>query len=198
MPLVQGSSRAAVSENIRREISAGKPHKQAIAIALNTARRATRRAMGGQTPWAVKSEARSMMHSGPIRSIVPGRTDKHNMNVGSGSYVVPADVVSHMGQNNSSAGMAKLGSMFGPMPKMAHGSLPKAPSIRMPKAHGGAIGKPTPIIAAGGEYVIPPEIVAEIGGGDIDLGHKALDAWVLKVRKAHIKTLRKLPGPAKS
>jgi hypothetical protein len=46
MPLVQGSSRAAISENIRRE-SATKPHKQAVAIALDVARR-QHRAPGGQ------------------------------------------------------------------------------------------------------------------------------------------------------
>jgi hypothetical protein len=39
MPLVQGSSREAVSTNIRTEIKAGRPQKQAVAIALNTARR---------------------------------------------------------------------------------------------------------------------------------------------------------------
>jgi uncharacterized protein DUF6496 len=39
VPLQKGKSRAAVSANIRTEIAAGKPKKQAIAIALNTARR---------------------------------------------------------------------------------------------------------------------------------------------------------------
>jgi hypothetical protein len=37
MPLKKGSSRAAVSANIRTEIAAGKPRRQAIAIALHTA-----------------------------------------------------------------------------------------------------------------------------------------------------------------
>lgn len=35
MPLDRSCSRDAVSNNIRREIKAGKPHKQAIAIALS-------------------------------------------------------------------------------------------------------------------------------------------------------------------
>jgi 8-oxo-dGTP pyrophosphatase MutT (NUDIX family) len=38
MPLESGSSRAAVSKNIATEIHAGKPQKQAVAIALNKAR----------------------------------------------------------------------------------------------------------------------------------------------------------------
>lgn len=37
MPLKKGSSKATVSSNIRKEIAAGKPRKQAIAIALRKA-----------------------------------------------------------------------------------------------------------------------------------------------------------------
>lgn len=37
MPLQSGSGRAVVSANIRREMDAGKPQKQAVAIALRKA-----------------------------------------------------------------------------------------------------------------------------------------------------------------
>ncbi len=37
MPLKRGSSNKVVSENIEREMAAGKPQKQAIAIAMNKA-----------------------------------------------------------------------------------------------------------------------------------------------------------------
>jgi ribonucleotide monophosphatase NagD (HAD superfamily) len=37
MPLVKGKGRKAVSANIRKEVAAGKPQKQAVAIALNQA-----------------------------------------------------------------------------------------------------------------------------------------------------------------
>lgn len=40
MPLIKSGSKPAISQNIRTEIAAGKPQKQAVAIALNTARRA--------------------------------------------------------------------------------------------------------------------------------------------------------------
>ncbi|MCI4436276.1 MAG: hypothetical protein JHC33_05625 [Ignisphaera sp.] len=37
MPLIKGKSKEAVKKNIKTEIAAGKPQKQAVAIALNTA-----------------------------------------------------------------------------------------------------------------------------------------------------------------
>ena len=43
MPLKQGSSRKTISSNIRTEVAAGKPQKQAVAIALNTARKGGKR-----------------------------------------------------------------------------------------------------------------------------------------------------------
>lgn len=43
MPLVKGSSKAAVSTNIRREVAAGKPTRQAIAIALSKAGKSTKK-----------------------------------------------------------------------------------------------------------------------------------------------------------
>ena len=39
MPLIKSGSKKAISENIKTEIKAGKPQKQAIAIALDTARK---------------------------------------------------------------------------------------------------------------------------------------------------------------
>ena len=46
MPLVKSASRKAVGQNIRREIQAGKPQRQAVAIALDVQRRARRKPRG--------------------------------------------------------------------------------------------------------------------------------------------------------
>jgi hypothetical protein len=47
MPLMQGYGKKAISRNISTEVRAGRPQKQAVAIALETARRAAKRAGKG-------------------------------------------------------------------------------------------------------------------------------------------------------
>lgn len=142
-------------------------------------------------------------HTGPIHSGVAGRTDHLPMAVKSGSYVLPADIVSAHGQGNTIAGFKVLRRVFGGMPYKG-GSMPY-------NAHGGPYGEPlsrggstadgeddtVPIVAAGGEMVISPEDVRSVGGGDLDLGHRVLDAFIHHVRAKTVKTLKALPGPAK-
>lgn len=40
MPLIKSKSKGSIGKNIKTEIEHGKPKKQAVAIALNTARKA--------------------------------------------------------------------------------------------------------------------------------------------------------------
>jgi hypothetical protein len=190
-----------------------KNRAQAVAIAMSVARKNGRATGGASPPWFVKNEARGMLHTGPIKSPVAGRTDHIPLNVPNGSYVVPSDVVSHIGQGNTSAGHARLTQMFhgGHLPAASgvRGGRPassmgmsKSPAGGLPpvfKAGGVTDGddEGVPIMAAGGEHVLSPEEVAHVGGGDIDHGHRILDAWMKKVRQDNIKTLRNLPGPAR-
>ncbi len=68
---------------------------------------------------------------------------------------------------------------------------------QQPKPAEGAGGPPVPILAAGGEFVISPDVVAQVGKGDLKSGHEALDLWVKMQRRKNIQELSKLPGPAK-
>jgi len=49
MPLRKGRSRKVISSNIRREIAAGKPQKQAVAIALSSARKSRKKSSTKRT-----------------------------------------------------------------------------------------------------------------------------------------------------
>ena len=207
MPLSHGKSQQTISHNISEMVNAGHPQMQAVAAALNTARHS--KAVGGpnQTtgniPYMGNTQPMHQMHEGPIHSPVAGRTDHLPMNVKSGSYVIPADIISAMGEGNTMAGFKIAKRMFsGQLPYFqgkapygagktpyGGGSTPYGAKL----ATGGAA--PVEIVAAGGEYVITPEDVTHIGNGDIDHGHEILDHFVTGYRKKTIDTLKKLPGP---
>lgn len=169
MPLEKSASKASVGTNIRREMDEGKPQKQAVAIALDVARRA-KRSKGGA------------VHVGPIIGDTGGRADEVETTVPGGTYVIPSQAVSHLGENNTMAGMKVLQKMF-PL------SAPKKPK----RAAGGAV----PVAIAHGEFCVAPADVKRIGGGDIDRGHKILDEWVMQLKADHIKTLQGLEPPAR-
>lgn len=189
MPLIKSSSKKAVSENIRREREAGKPQRQAVAIALDVQRRS--RAAGGQVPWFVRQQASRLNHVGPVRSVSPGRADKIGLRVPSGSYILPSASISHLGQNNTESGFHVADKMFRVAP------TPHLPKMR---ADGGAADGDEPgteIMISGGEFVVHPDKVREIGGGDLDQGHKALDIFVKGLLKQNAKEAASLPPPAK-
>jgi len=131
---------------------------------------------------------------------VAGRTDHLPMHVPSGSYVIPADIISAMGEGNTMAGFKHMRRIFGGTP-YGQGSRPysgpKTPyGEPLPgRAAGGEHEGSVPIVAAGGEYVLSPEQVKIAGEGDLDLGHRVLDEFVKRYRAQTIKTLKNLPGP---
>jgi hypothetical protein len=192
MPLKHGKSQATISHNISEMIHAGHGRDQAIAAALNTARKT--RAEGGGV-------LRSTTHTGPIHSPVAGRTDHLPMHVPSGAYVIPADIISAMGEGNTDAGFRHMKLIFGGLPyeggDMPYGGQEAPYGGEMPHKAVGGETQTVPIVAAGGEYVLSPDEVRKAGDGDLDTGHRVLDDWVKQMRAKTIKTLQNLPGPKK-
>jgi hypothetical protein len=218
MPLAKGNSRDVVSHNISELIQSGRSRDQAVAIALHAAGQVsksephrTKRAGGGSAPgaqmaseplpWYARREAgggNDPSAYGLISSTIPGRTDRHNTDLPAGSYVLPADVVSGMGEGNSMAGALIIDKALHTNPYGIHGerysnnrnTIPKAPSAYQTEegsyrmshlrgaealAKGGRARKfdhpKVPVVLAGGEFVVPPHTIAyhpHLGGGDPD------------------------------
>lgn len=146
-----------------------------------------------------------------INSSVPGRTDRIPMKAPPGSFVLPADVVSGLGQGNTMAGAKMWGqaiaAKIGPMGiantmRMRAARAPTA-SLRMGSgsargfAGGGEIDDDelVPIVVAGGEAMVDPIIVEAMGYGDPIRGKKELMDSVMTVRNHVIKHLKSLPRP---
>ncbi len=170
---------------------------------------------GGRVARASGGEV-TMTHEGPINSAVAGRTDHLPLHVKSGSYILPADIVSAYGEGNTSAGFKVMNRLFGGAPynssggpynsgKRPYGSESDEPysqsdspyNVELQNRAKGGKTSTVPVVVAGGEYSIPPEKVAEIGEGDMQRGHRILDEFILRSRKDLVKTLSKLPGPAR-
>lgn len=162
----------------------------------------TKRPLGEQrVARAAGGSVETKVHVGPIHSNVAGRTDHLPVHVPSGSYVIPADIVSSFGEGNTMAGFKAMRRMFGGQP-YRKGAMPydgkEGPyNEALPRSTGGETGH-VPVVVAGGEYILTPEQVRLVGDGDLDTGHRVLDEFILRSRKDLIKTLKGLPGPKKS
>jgi hypothetical protein len=194
MPLLPGKKN--VGANISELREHDHPEKQAIAIALDVARK--HREGGGFNLKPKKPHVpRPRLHTGPIHSSVAGRTDHLPIHVPTGSYVIPSDIVSASGEGNTIAGFKHARRVFGGNPYGGSGATPYGQGATpYGMATGGSVDDPgVPIVAAGGEYVVHPDHVRAVGGGDLDTGHKVLDEFVKRTRAELVKTLKKLPGP---
>lgn len=123
---------------------------------------------------------------GLVETPTGGRQDAHTITIRVNSYVLPADIVSSIGDGNTLAGAKRLDQLErqNPMPPVAG------------LARGGlAGGRTRQIRISGGEYVLSPERVAALGGGDYRRGAVTLDREVEAIRGHQAKKLKSLPGP---
>ena len=98
-----------------------------------------------------------------------------------GAFVVPADVVSHIGNGSTDAGLKTLGKHIGAKPI-------KGPGDGMSDSIATKIGQRQPARVADGEAVVEPETVKKIGKGSADKGAKKLYSMMDKVRQARTGT----------
>ena len=180
------------------------------------------RAVGGDmgispaqgSPWWTRSEARGADNTGYLHGPTMGRADAIETTAPGGSHVIPADVISGLGEGNSLAGARVMQGILDsgphgiPQARLGRGpGLPRPPSgTRMPQfqAEGGATqmraggvhgSGQTPVALSHGEFVISPEHVSAWGHGDPELGHRVWDRWIVETRKKLIEKQKKLPTP---
>ena len=142
-------------------------------------------APGGSIPDTMMEATDAKIHSGAIDSAVAGRTDHLPVHVASGSYVIPADIISGMGEGNTAAGFKVAKRIFAAPAGMGH-NMQAGPT------------EAVPVVVAGGEYILTPVEVVHIGEGSLEDGHRTLDEFVKEYRAKTVKTLEALPGPKKN
>ena len=155
-----------------------------------------------------------------------GRADSIRTKAPAGSYILPSDVISGLGEGNSLAGSRVFDEILHSMPYGIQGSQqkggrgsPRAPSLSLSASKGGEVkdgagAEPVDVLLSDGERVVLPHHVKMFGaiaaqdlakkhGGSPDrwdklkLGHRVLDSFVLNERAKHIKKLKSLPGPVR-
>jgi hypothetical protein len=134
--------------------------------------------------------ARRIASTGLVHSASPGRADLVGAKLRRGSYVLPADVVSGLGQGNTMAGA-----------KLLQSSLPEAAEMASRGAIDRAMGgmaepeDELEVRLSGGEFLVGPEQVLAIGEGDVEAGAAALDQLVHAVRGSTRAELARMPPP---
>lgn len=174
------------------------------------------------SPWWTRAEERNMdaNTTGYLHGATLGRADAIATTAPSGSHIIPADVVSGLGEGNSLAGAAVIDRMLStgpwgtrlPHPGGRGHSMPHPPPPARYETRGGGVDadrhEPVPVMLSHGEYQVGPEHVEAIGRhyGRRDMteaqarrkGHDILDHFIVETRRRIVRKMQKLPGPAKS
>ncbi len=205
-------TRASEREMTSQPSGMGMPHMQAGGMMP----------MGEASPWWERQDSRQINDiphgGGLIGGSGAGRTDRLPLDVAADSHVIPADVLSGIGQGHSLAGAKFLqaamatGPYGTPFPHEVHGhGPPRAPGVSqhmLGEASGGNTRR-TSILAASGEMIIEPHDVealghrghecglAKKGEPPMETGHRLIDEMIHHVRQFTIQWLKHAPPPKK-
>jgi len=140
----------------------------------------------GKQMYAQYKNTKNMAQGGEVES---------NKTLQENAFVIPADVVGHLGDGSSDAGAQKLQSFFGMNPQQYQAGGIMAGELQGP---GGGMddliqtsieGKRAAAVSPQ-EFVVPRDIVAELGQGSYDKGSNKLYALMRNVRKAKTGTTK--------
>jgi len=168
--------------------------------------------------WTRREAAESQMGGsyGLLQGATSGRADKVETSAPAGSHIIPADVVSGLGQGNTLAGAKVMqyilnsGPWGTPMPRSSgRSSIPRPPSVQrdagggaiplfkaVPRAKGGKLPEGhSAVDLSDGEFAVHPWYVHSWGNGNPDIGHKVLDRFIVAQREKNIKDQKKIKPP---
>lgn len=170
MPLIKSSSKAAISKNISEMVHAGHPQNQAIAAAMDTARRAKSRGKAGGGPINTMTGLPSAMKTPGM----PGQQKQDDQSRGRGGPTVNPPAVAHVPWRvkapNSTAASIKAppvapGALVGPTPGRADAISTKVPN---------------------GSHILPADTVSALGQGNSMSGFNRLaSAFPASARVGH-------------
>lgn len=147
MPLAKGKSQKTISKNIVEMVKSGHPQKQAIAAALDTARRSSK-ALGGP------------IKRGPGMPNMPGITkpeEDDGQNKGRGGPTVNPPAVAHVPWRVKTSTPTAIRNVTGPLIGVTPGRSDKLP-----------------MTVPNGSHVLPADTVAALGDGNSMSGHHVL------------------------
>jgi len=140
----------------------------------------------GKQMYAQYKNTKNMAQGGEVES---------NKTLQENAFVIPADVVGHLGDGSSDAGAQKLQSFFGMNPQQYQAGGIMAGELQGP---GGGMddliqtsieGKQAAAVSPQ-EFVVPRDVVAKLGKGSYDQGSKKLYSLMKNVRKVKTGTTK--------
>ena len=198
MPMPQTQPQQGGIEQQAQQLISDLPQKD-INVNIDQIRQFIGLAEGGKVPTTEKEFARLGVYKRPedynTKEMAEGGEVDSNQTLQSNAFVIPADVVGHIGDGSSDAGAQRLQSFLGMNPQQYQAGGIMAGELQGP---GGGMddliqtsieGKRAAAVSPQ-EFVVPRDIVAELGQGSYDKGSNKLYALMRNVRKTKTGTTK--------